>query len=176
MALAVPVSNLDHTWGNSKAPIELVEYGDFQCPHCGRAYPLVKELKYTFKDSIKLVFRHFPLTRVHPQAMAAAVAAEAAALQNKFWEMHDMLFDNQAYLNIESLLSYAETIDLDIAKFTDDLQDSKLHDKVENDFMGGMRSGVNGTPTFFVNGERYEGDWEGDSLARYIEEQFGVKQ
>ncbi|KIC95787.1 DsbA family protein [Flavihumibacter solisilvae] len=176
MPLAIPVSNLDHTWGNSKAAIELVEYGDFQCPHCGRAYPLVKELKYTFKDSIKLVFRHFPLTRVHPQAMAAAVAAEAAAVQDKFWEMHDMLFDNQAYLNIESLLSYAETIGLDIAKFTDDLQDSSLHDKVENDFMGGMRSGVNGTPTFFVNGERYEGSWEGDNLARYIEEQFGVKQ
>ena len=97
MSLALPISKQDHTWGNPDAAIEFVEYGDFQCPHCGRAYPLVKELKYTFKDSMKVVFRHFPLTRVHPQAMAAAVAAEAAALQNKFWEMHDMLFDNQAF-------------------------------------------------------------------------------
>lgn len=169
MALAYPVSDQDHVWGSPEAVIELVEYGDFQCPHCGRAYPILKELKETMKDSVKFVFRNFPLSKIHPQAKSAAVAAEAAGLQKKFWEMHDQLFEHQAQLNNNALLDYASRIEVDKDKFSHDLLDDGLQQKVDSDFMGGLRSGVNGTPTFFINGERYEGNWEGNNLQQFLQ-------
>lgn len=169
MALAYPVSKQDHVWGNPAALIELVEYGDFQCPHCGRAYLILKELKKAMKDSVRFVFRNFPLTKIHPQAKSAAVAAEAAGLQKKFWAMHDQLFEHQDNLGNKALLNYAYLIGLDMDRFLHDLLDEGLSQKVDSDFMGGLRSGVNGTPTFFINGERYEGNWEGNSLWQFLQ-------
>jgi protein-disulfide isomerase len=169
MALTPAVSAIDHLWGNKDALIELVEYGDFQCPHCGRAFPIIKRLKETMKDAIKFVFRNFPISKIHPQAKPASVAAEAAALQNRFWEMHDIIFENQKKLNNNSLLEYAAAIGLELIKFNEDIHRENLLEKVEKDFMSGLRSGVNATPTFFINGIRYEGSWEGNRLFEYLQ-------
>jgi protein-disulfide isomerase len=158
--LKIAVSSDDHIQGDSNAPLELVEYGDYQCPHCGRAYPVIKAIQEKLKGDLKFVFRNFPLSDVHPDAFNAAMAAEAAALQNKFWQMHDIIFENQDNLDSESLLSYAKKIGLDIHRFKDDVKNNSLSDKIENDFEGGVRSGVNGTPSFYINGAKYEGAWD----------------
>jgi protein-disulfide isomerase len=168
MSLMPPVSNDDHTQGNPSAIIELVEYGDFQCSFCGGAYPIVKSIQEKFRDDIKFVFRHFPLAKIHPHAELAAIAAEAAGKQGKFWAMHDMLFANQNELHLSALRAYAGSIELDLLRFEKDIDDEKLWQKVENDFLSGMRSGVSGTPTFFVNGERYDGSWDEFHLSGYI--------
>jgi protein-disulfide isomerase len=157
--LTVPVGDDDHCAGPVDAPITLVEYGDFECPHCGRAYPKIKRIQKALGDKLCLVFRNFPLSESHPHAVHAAEAAEAAGAEDKFWEMHDLLFENQDALEDEDLVSYAEQIGLDAEKFTGDLRNEVYADEVRNDFRNGIRSGVNGTPTFFVNGERYDGDW-----------------
>jgi protein-disulfide isomerase len=169
MSLTPPVSSIDHLWGNNDALIELVEYGDFQCPHCGRAYPMVKRLKEAMKDSVKFIFRNFPISKIHPQAKDAAVAAEAAALQNKFWEMHDLIFENQKKLTHGALIEYAEIAGIDVARFSDDIRQESLLKKVEGHFMSGLKSGVNATPTFFINSIRYEGSWEGNILFEYLQ-------
>ena len=169
MALTPPVTDSDHSFGNPKAGIELVEYGDFQCPHCGRAYPIIKRVNEKFSDSIRFVFRNFPLTKIHPQAKIAAVAAESAALQNKFWEMHGVLFEHQRNLTHVAILDYAKSLALDLDKFSAGLDNETLHKKVDKHFMSGLRSGVNATPSFFINGERYLESWEGDDLIRYLE-------
>ena len=152
------VTATDHAEGNEAAPITVVEYGDYQCPHCGAAYPVIKKMQKTFGNQIRFVFRNFPLTEIHPYAMQAAIAAEAAGLQNKFWQMHDIVFEHQNSLSKSSLQKLAESIGLDIAKFNRDILDETLQAKVETDFESGMRSGVNGTPTFFVNGKKFDGD------------------
>ncbi|HTC21033.1 MAG TPA: DsbA family protein [bacterium] len=157
--LKIPVSKDDHSQGPDQAPLVLVEYGDYQCPHCGRAYPMVKRLQKALGDKLKFVFRNFPLSEAHPDALNAAKVAEAAALQKKFWEMHDMLFENQQNLDVESLAQYAEKLKLDVGALNDAVAESSVEDRVSTDFEGGVRSGVNGTPTFFVNGFRYDGDW-----------------
>jgi len=162
------VSDKDHIQGNQNAPIELVEYGDYQCPHCGRAYPILKNIQEKMGKNLKFVFRNFPLSEIHPNAFNAALAAEAAALQQKFWEMHDMLFENQEYLETENLLLYAKKIGLNMARFTGDIQKENLVDKVEADLESGVRSGVNGTPSFFVNGIKYEGSWEEKEFIGYL--------
>lgn len=169
MALTPPVSSVDHLWGNKDALIEVVEYGDFQCPYCGRAFPIVKRLKEAMQESIKFIFRNFPVSKIHPQAKDAAVAAEAAAIQNKFWQMHDLIFENQKRLTHGALLEYAKLAGVDVAIFNEDIKKESLFKKVEGDFMSGLRSGVNATPTFFINGKRYEGSWDGNSLYEFLD-------
>ncbi|MBO9201741.1 MULTISPECIES: DsbA family protein [Niastella] len=167
--LRTPVNSNDHIFGNENAPLELVKYGDYECPYCGRAYPIVKDIIQQLGDNLKFVFRNFPLSNVHPHAVSAAVATEAAALQGKFWEMHDIIFENQKTLEVEHLFLFAHKIGLDLERFKNDIQDQALTDKVEKDFYGGLRSGVNKTPTFFINGEKYEGDWSGTHLLEYLQ-------
>ncbi len=174
MPLKPPVSAHDHLEGNPDASIELVEYGDYQCPHCGRAYHVVKTLQEKLGSQLKFSFRNFPLAKIHPEATLAAIATEAAARQGKFWEMHDIIFENQEDLEQPALIAYAEEIGLDISLFEKDLSDETLLQKVESDFESGIRSGVNATPTFFINGEKYNNGWEGERIATYIKEQIGL--
>jgi protein-disulfide isomerase len=152
--LKVPVGEGDHIQGDRNAPIELVEYGDYQCPYCGEAYPEVKALQQRMGKDMKFVFRNFPLSEMHKDAKNAAMAAEAAAAQGKFWEMHDMLYENQKHLAENDLFKYAEKIGLDLEKFKKDFKDEIFSKKIERDFEGGIKSGVNTTPSFYVNGER----------------------
>lgn len=151
------VNNQDHIQGADSAAISIVEFGDYQCPHCGNAHPIMKEIEDTFGNQIKFVFRNFPLQESHELALPAAIAAEAAALQGKFWEMHDALFENQYRLNEEIFDELAETIGLDLAKFQKDSLLDQLTEKIEKDFESGIRSGVNGTPSFYVNGTKFDG-------------------
>lgn len=174
MSLRPPVNEKDHIQGNTDAIIELVEYGDYQCPHCGRAYPIVKRIQEQLGNKLKLVFRNFPLAKIHPEATMAAVATEAAARQNKFWEMHDIIFENQDQLEYESLIAYAEELALDIAQFEEDMQKPELKGKVESDFESGIRSGVNATPTFFINGEKYNNGWEGERMLTFINAKYSI--
>ena len=157
MSKLVPVNARDHIRGSAQAPVVMIEYGDFECPACGQAYFVVKELESTFGDTLAVVFRHFPLATVHPHAALAAEAAEAAHAQKRFWEMHDLLFENQRRLSVPDLLAYAATLGLDGARFARELSEHKHADKVHDDFMSGVRAGVSGTPTFFVNGMKQTG-------------------
>jgi protein-disulfide isomerase len=156
-ALAVPVSERDHSTGPSDAPVTLVEYGDFECPYCGKAHPIVKRIIEQMGERLRFVFRNFPLNTIHAHAGVAAQAAEAAAAQGKFWEMHDLLFENQEHLADADLNSYALKLGLEIYRFQSDLSGEVFATRVRDDFRGGIRSGVNGTPTFFVNNLRYDG-------------------
>ena len=166
------VNSKDHIQGNKNAPLELVEYGDYQCVHCGHAYPIIKAVQEAMGDNLKFVFRNFPLSNAHPDAFKAAVAVEAAALQHKFWEMHDIIYENQELLDWENLLLYAKSIGLDLTRFKADIKKDSVSAKIEEDFESGIRSGVNGTPTFFINGERYEGNWEANDLIEYLTSQL----
>jgi protein-disulfide isomerase len=168
------VNSKDHVQGKNEAPLELVEYGDYQCPHCGHAYPIIKNVQRSMGADLKFVFRNFPLSETHPDAFNAAVAAEAAGLQQKFWDMHDIIFENQQKLDMISLFFYAKTIGLDLERFKNDIQKNALIIKVEQDFESGVRSGVNGTPSFFINGKKYNGDWEEDVFNQYLKSQLSV--
>ena len=160
MSLKPAVSKTDHAQGNLDADLVIVEYGDYQCPYCGAAYPVLKELMKEFGSQIKFVFRNFPLSEMHEYARAAALAAEAANLQGKFWEMHDAIYENQEDLNEAFLLELAEKLKLDIPKFTKDIESTELADRVDADFESGVVSGVNGTPSFYVNGKKFDGGAE----------------
>jgi protein-disulfide isomerase len=164
MNLHPAVNDKDQKQGNAHAPLVFVEYGDYECPHCGAAYPIVKQLQHHFGDNLLFVFRNFPLAEIHPHALEAAYVAEASGLQNKFWELHDSIFENQDSLSAKNLLSLAEQAGVDIKKLAKDIKSEQIMDKVENDMEGGARSGVNGTPTFFINGKRYEGYYEYETL------------
>lgn len=168
MQLRRPVDNTDHIKGNINASIEIVEYGDYQCPYCAAAFPLVKDMLLFGADKIKFVFRNFPLAKIHPLAKSAAIAAEAAALQYKFWEMHDALFENQKHITNRYLHVLAENLSLDMNEFERELQSGILSEKIDADFFSGMRSGVNRTPTFFVNGKRFEGSPQ--ELVKWVKE------
>ena len=157
--LKVPVSAEDHSSGPDDAPITLVEYGDYECSSCGMAYPIVQAAQRVLGTSLRLVFRNFPLTQSHSHAERAAQTAEAAAVQGKYWEMHDMLFERQDTLDDPALLAYATELGLDAVRVKHDLETGAFQERVRRDFRGGVRSGVNGTPTFFINGERYDGNW-----------------
>jgi len=150
--LAVPVSAVDHALGASHAPVTVVEYGDFECPNCKQAAPAVKLLLQRFTGRVRLVYRHFPLEEVHPHALHAALAAEAAAAQRKFWPMHDLLFENQPHLKLPQLRRYAERLELDMARYDADMADTVYLQRVREDIEGGRASGACATPTFFVNG------------------------
>jgi protein-disulfide isomerase len=155
--LALPVGEGDHVQGSATASVTLVEYGDYECPYCRAAVAIVQELQRVLPDQLRFVFRHFPLERVHPRANRAAEAAEAAASQGKFFEMHAALFEHQTALEDEDLLRYAAELDLDTARFSADLEAHTHASRVREDFRGGVRSGVRGTPTFYLNDARYDG-------------------
>jgi protein-disulfide isomerase len=150
--LAVPVDRTDHILGPYGAPITLLEYGDFECPNCKQAAPTVQLLLERFKERVRFVFRHFPLEEVHPHALSAAEAAEAAGGQAKFWPMHELLFQNQSHLKPASLRSYAERLELDLARYTAEMDDHVFLQRVREHLEGGRRSAVHSTPTFFLNG------------------------
>lgn len=168
--LSVPVGPEDHSRGREDAPLTLVEYGDYQCPYCGQAYPIVEKLLETFSDSLRLVFRNLPLADVHPHAEAAAEMAEALGLQGRFWAMHDVLFENQRDLSDAALRRYAKGVGADVGRVRKDLAGGGPRQRVEADFEGAIRSGANGTPTFFVNGVRYDGSWQYEAIAAFLEE------
>ncbi len=150
--LKLAVNSADHHQGNVNAAITLVEYGDFECPYCGHAYPLVKRLLKERGEDLHFVFRNFPLRKIHPHAYMSAIGAEAAGRQDKFWQMHDLIFENQNKLSKDYLLSLADDMGLDLAQFAIDSKSDQILSKIERDFDSGIRSGVSGTPTFFLNG------------------------
>lgn len=157
--LITPVGDADHVRGAMRAPLTLVEYGDFECPYCGMAYPIVKQVERDLGDELRVVFRHFPLREQHPHALHAAQASEAAAEQGRFWEMHDIIFEHQSALEDEDLVGYARDIGVDAVDVARALADDRYEKVVRAQFRDGVKSGVNGTPTFFVNGTRFDGDW-----------------
>src|SRR5262245_49008643 len=157
--LRVPISEHDHIQGPINAPVTLVEYGDYECPFCGQAHLFVKEIQRRLGKQLCFAFRNFPLTNMHPHSEHAAEAAEAAGAQGKFWEMHDALFENQRALEDEDLYRYAEELGLDANQLIEEVRAGAYAVRIRKDFRAGVRSGVNGTPTFFVNGERYDGAW-----------------
>lgn len=167
--LTMPVGARDHAQGRADAPVTLVEYGDYECPHCGRAYPIVKDVQRRLGAKLRFVFRNFPLNESHPHAEHAAEAAEAAAAHGRFWEMHDLLFERQRALDDAHLLGYAEQIGLDADAFARELRAHTHKARVREDFMSGVRSGVNGTPTFFINGVRFDDSWDPDTLAEALD-------
>ncbi|KZC42009.1 disulfide bond formation protein DsbA [Rhodanobacter sp. FW510-R12] len=161
--LAVPVTTHDHIQGNAHAVVTLVEYGDFQCPACGMAYPLVKQLQHRYAGNLRFVFRHFPLSQAHPYAQMAAELAEAAAVEGEFWAMHDWLYENQddwAPRGGAGLEAGVRALGLDEQALAATLRSPDIDAHIRRDFMGGVRSGVNGTPSFYVNGYLYQGDFD----------------
>ena len=162
------VNKEDHITGPENASITLVEYGDYECPYCGQAYLIIKNVQQQMEDNLRFVFRNFPLQESHPDAFGAAVAAEAAGKQNAFWQTHDTLFENQDRLGDNDLLAYAAKLKLNVKTFTTDIKNPALKYKVEADLESGVRSGVNGTPTFFINGSRYDGSWEEEEFTQYL--------
>ena len=162
--LAVPVSSRDHAHGPEDAPVTLVEYGDYECEYCGRAYPVVKRVREELGDRLRFVFRNFAMNTIHEHAGVAAQAAEAAGAQGKFWEMHDLLYEHQDELAGADLVSYALKLGLEVYRFEADLAGEVFAKRVRDDFRGGVRSGVNGTPTFFINGVRHNGGHDYESL------------
>jgi protein-disulfide isomerase len=169
-ALTLPFGERDHMLGPVDAPVTLVEYGDFECPHCGRAYPIVKQIQRRLGRRLRFVFRHFPLRESHPHAEHAAEAAEAAGAEGKFWEMHDRLFERQFALDDDYLIEYAGDLGLDSARVRRELAAGTYAPRVREDFRSGVTSGVNGTPTFFINGLRYDESWELEPLVAALEQ------
>jgi protein-disulfide isomerase len=172
--LVVPVGASDHVLGPETALVTLVEYGDYECPYCGQAYPIVKELLDRVGRQVRFVFRNFPLSTAHPHAESAAEAAEAAAAQGQFWAMHDLLYQNQEALDDEYLIRYAADLGLDESRFVRELTGHVHAARVREDFMGGVSSGVNGTPTFFINEERHDGPASLESLLGAIEAEIAA--
>ena len=162
------ITSRDHIQGPADAPVTLMEYGDYQCPYCGEAYYVIKKLQKRVGDGMRFVFRNFPLNSIHPYAEGAAEAAEAADAQGKFWEMHDTLYEHQDELRPEQLLAHAKWLELDLPRFADDLTNRVYAERVREDFLSGVRNGVNGTPTFFINGVRFDGSYEFENLLEAI--------
>ena len=150
--LVTPVTAIDHTLGPEHAPVTVVEYGDFECPTCKQAAPSLKLLLQHFPGQVRIVFRHFPLEEIHPHALSAAEAAEVASAQGKFWQMHDLLFANQLHLKTTQLRHYAEQLNLDMARYTAEMDDEIYRQRIREHIESGRRSGVRGTPGIFLNG------------------------
>ena len=167
--LTMPVSDRDHIEGPADAPVTLVEYGDYECPYCGKAFPIVKAIQEHLGDRLRFVFRNFPIATSHPHARRAAEAAEAAGAQGRFWAMHDLLYRHQQALDEASLLGYAQRLDLDMEQFERDLTDRTYAQRIRDDFMSGVRSGGAGTPAFFLNGVLYQERWEQEPLLAALE-------
>lgn len=169
--LAPPVTDLDHVQGDNSALVTLIEYGDFECPSCGRAYPILKRVRERLGDRLRFVFRNFPLES-HPHAQHAAEAAESVATlggNQAFWTMHDLLFENQKALDDDSLARYAEEAGVDGRTVLRDLADARYQQYVRDSFMKGVRSGVNGTPTLFIDGIRYDGNRDEETLVAALQ-------
>jgi protein-disulfide isomerase len=162
--LTLPVSLRDHIQGKDTSPLTLLEYGDYECPYCGQAYPIIKQVQKHFGSKLRFVFRNFPVSQIHPHAQHAAEAAECAATQNKFWEMHDYLYEHQQALDDQHLEKYASELALDLARFKNDMSMHVHAARVREDFLSGVRSGVNGTPTFYIDNTRYNGSWDLETL------------
>ena len=154
---ALPVPERDHIQGPIDAPIKLIEYGDYECPFCGDAYPVVKAIQQRLGKRLCFAFRNFPLSNSHPHAQRAAEAAEAAGAQGRYWEMHDLLYENQNALEDEDLAGYAAALRLDVERFMSEVLSGVHEARIREDFRSGARNGVNGTPSFFINGARYNG-------------------
>jgi protein-disulfide isomerase len=168
--LTPPVSpQRDHIRGPIDAPVTLVEYGDYQCPFCGAAHPIVLAVQREMGDRMRFVFRHFPMTTVHPLAEHAAEAAEAAGAQRRFWDMHDILFESQPRFTDRDLYAYAEMLGLDIDRFARDLASHAHAGRVREHFLSGVWSGVNGTPTFYINSMRHDGPYDFESLLAAVD-------
>ncbi len=168
--LTVPLSERDHSVGPADAPVTLVEYGDYECPYCGRAFPIVHEVRRRLGDRLRFVFRNFPLTEIHEHAEHAAEAAEAAAVQGTFWPMHDWLFRHQFSLDDDALLAGARELGLDVERVRRELAAGTHRGRVREDLATGIRSGVNGTPTFYINGVRHDADYAVETLVAAIEQ------
>lgn len=169
MSLRVPVGDKDHVQGGADAKCTVVEYGDYECPHCGHAHPIVKRVQKQFGKKLRFVFRNFPLAEMHPHAESAAETAEFAAEAGKFWEMHDALFENQEQLGSVLYLKLAQTMGLSPQKLREAVEEREFLPRIKEDFSGGVRSGVNGTPTFFINGKRHDASFEYADLVDAIE-------
>lgn len=168
-----PVTEADHRHGPSDAPVSLIQYGDYECPYCGRAYPIIESIREELGNQLQFVFRNFPVTSVHPHAQHAAEAAEAAGAQSEeaFWAMHDTLYEHQDSLADDDLRQYARDLDLDMERFEKEVFENHDYvDRIQEDFMTGVRSGVNGTPTFFINGVRHDRSWDRETLLTALEE------
>jgi protein-disulfide isomerase len=166
--LSVPVGSGDHVQGATDAPVTLLEYGDYECPYCGEAYPIVKELQKRLGGRLRFAFRNFPLGNMHPHATLAAEAAEVVGAHGRFWEMHDALYEHQNALTEPDLARYARGLGVNDATFTTELRRPVYADRVRADFESGVRSGVNGTPTFYINGIRHNGSYELEELLRAV--------
>jgi protein-disulfide isomerase len=166
--LILPVSERDHIRGPASAPVTLVEYGDYECPYCGLANPIVDEIRRELGDGLRFVFRNFPLSEIHRHAEHAAEIAEAAGMHNKFWEMHDMLYAHQQALDDQHLEEYVARLGVPTSEVKLALAQHAYSDRLREDFMSGVRSGVNGTPTFFINGLRHDGSYERRELLAAI--------
>jgi protein-disulfide isomerase len=167
--LRQPLTDDDHVLGPPEAPATLVEYGDFQCPYCGAAHLVLKELLRRRPQTVRLVFRHFPLTNVHPNAEVAAEMSEAAAVRGTFWPMHDWLFSHQDKLDPPHLATGADRVGLPVQEVEQELNAHRYRDRVQRDFVSGIRSGVNGTPTFFLNGVRHDGGYDLVTLSSAVD-------
>ena len=170
--LRVPITEHDHIRGDVNARATLVEYGDYQCPHCAAAHPVVRQVLAGFAPRLRFVFRHFPLTQIHPHAQAAAETAEFAGAHGQFWAMHDMLFENQPRLGLPLLIVLTRSLRLPEQKLEAALLNRTYAQKVQSDFMGGVRSGVNGTPAFFIGDQRHDGPHDYASLVMAINARF----
>ena len=167
--LTVPVGERDHAQGSADAPVTLLEYGDYECPYCGAAYPIVKQVQKRRGSQVRFVFRNFPLANMHPHATLAAEAAEVVGAQGKFWEMHDTLYEHQRALGEPDLVRYAGALGVAAGTFSTELRRPAYAERVREDFSSGVRSGVNGTPTFYVNGVRHNGSYEFEELLEAID-------
>lgn len=167
--LKAPITPHDHILGSANAPVTLVEYGDYECPHCGAAHPIVKLVLEHFGRDIRYVFRHFPLSQVHPNAHVAAESAEFAGAHRRFWDMHDAIYENQDRLGLPLLMALSGALGLSEASLREALVNGTYADKVKGDFLSGVRSGVNGTPSFFINGRRHDGSYAFADLAAAVE-------
>ena len=168
-SLTMPVSKRDHIQGLTDAPLTLVEYGDYECPACGQAYPIIKAIQHAAGKQLRFVFRNFPLVNAHPYAEHAAEAAESAGTRGRFWEMHDLLFENQAGLEDQQLAQYAMELGLDARTLVTEVREGRFTPRIREDFISGVKSGVNGTPTFFINALRYDGDYDARSILGALE-------
>lgn len=164
-SLQIPVTAADHAKGRPDAPVTLVEYGDYECPQCGAAYPVVQRLQKRFGADLRFVYRNFPLGEIHSHAMSAAMTAEFGAIHGRFWKVHDALFENQQRLGAPLYQAIITELELDAAQLRAALEANTYLERVRADFNGGVRSGVNGTPSFFVNGKRYDGSPDFETLA-----------
>ncbi len=168
--LAVPVSERDHIQGPDTATVTLVQYGDYECPYTRRSTWVVQAIQQQLGDQLRFVYRNFPLTEIHPHSLHTAFAAEAADAQGKFWEMHNYIFHHQHTLEDADLEQFAGAVGLDMQRFAQDMAQRPFARRIEEDFQSGSRSGVRGTPTFFINGVLYPGSWEQDALLAALKE------